>query len=328
LNLRYVLEGSVQRSGNRLRVNVQLIDAESGTHLWAERFDKPVADLFDMQDEIVARLANTLGHELVKAEAQKSARSSNLDAIDLTMRGWAVLWQPTITKEGTASARDYFERALKIDPQNAAAMVGFAYARIRANLFGWSTATEDAPAAQLDLVMKATAIRPGYAFAYYVKSQVLFHTRQLSEALGAAQTAVALDPNAAYAYFAMGQSESRIGRGEQSIAHIKQAFALSPHDPLVGVWHMDLGIGEAVSGRLDAAVAEFKQAIDAGFRTFVPYALLAGVQAAKGNDADAKLALAEARRLVPNLTINWLQQLGQPPTIFVEGWRKAGVPEE
>jgi hypothetical protein len=82
LNVRYVLEGSVQRSGNRLRVNVQLIDAETGAHIWAERFDKPVADLFDMQDEIVARLANTLGYELVRAEAQKSTRSSNLDAID------------------------------------------------------------------------------------------------------------------------------------------------------------------------------------------------------------------------------------------------------
>ena len=85
--------GSVQRSGSRLRVNVQLIDAETGAHIWADRFDKPVADLFDMQDEIVARLANTLGHELVRAEAQKSARSSNLDAIDLIMRGWAVLWR-------------------------------------------------------------------------------------------------------------------------------------------------------------------------------------------------------------------------------------------
>jgi TolB-like protein/class 3 adenylate cyclase len=128
LNVRYALEGSVQRSGNRLRVNVQLIDTESGTHLWAERFDKPVADLFDMQDEIVARLANTLGYELVRAEAQKSARSSNPDAIDLMMRGWSAIWQQP-TRESTASACDYFERAIKIDPQNAEAMVGFAYAR-------------------------------------------------------------------------------------------------------------------------------------------------------------------------------------------------------
>jgi adenylate cyclase len=221
LNVRYVLEGSVQRSGNRLRVNVQLIDADTGTHLWAERFDKPVADLFDMQDEIVARLANTLGYELVRAEAQKSTRSSNLDAIDLTMRGWAILWQPT-TKESTASARGYFDRALQIDPQNAQAMVGFAYARMRAIVFGWINADEDTYAALLDLLTKATAVNPNYAFAYYVKSQVLLQTRHLPEMLEAAQTAVALDPNAPYAYFAMGQAEARLGRAEQSIAHIKK----------------------------------------------------------------------------------------------------------
>ena len=288
---------------------------------------RPVTDLFDMQDEIVARLANTLGYELVRAEAQKSTRSSNLDAIDLIMRGWAALWQPA-TKESTASARDYFERALKIDPQNAEAMVGFAYARVRATVYGWTNAAEDTYAAQLDLLTKATAVNPDYAFAYYVKSQVLFHTWQLPEALEAAQTAVALDPNAAYAYFAMGQAEARLGRGEQSIAHIKQAFALSPRDPLGGVWHMDLGISEVFCGRLDAGIAEFKRAIDTGFRTFVPYAFLAGAQAAKGNDAEAKLALAEARRLIPQLTINWFVQHTIPPTILIEGLRKAGLPEE
>jgi adenylate cyclase len=328
LNVRYVLEGSVQRSANRIRVNVQLIDAEMGAHLWAERFDKPVADLFDMQDEIVARLANSLGHELVRAEAQKSARSGNLDAIDLIMRGWAVLWQPA-TKESTASARDYFERALKIDPQNAEAMVGFAYARLRATVYGWTNTSEDTYAAQLDLLTKATAVNPDHAFAYYVKSQVLFHTKQHLETLEAAQRAVALDPNAAYAYFAMGQAESRLGRGEQSIAHIKRAFALSPRDPLVGVWHMDLGVSEIFCGRLDRGIAEFKRAIDTGFRTFVPYALLAGAQATKGNDAEAKLALAEARRLNPQFTIKWyVANFSLPPPTIVDGWRKAGLPEE
>jgi adenylate cyclase len=161
-----------------------------------------------------------------------------------------------------------------------------------------------------------------------VKSQVLFHTWQLPEALEAAQRAVALDPNAAYAYFAMGQAEAPIGRREQSIAHIKQAFALSPRDPLVGVWHLDLGVSEVFCGRLDAGIAEFKRAIDTGFRTFVPYALLAGAQAAKGNDDEAKIALAEARRLLPHLTINWfVHHVAPPPTILVEGWRKAGLPE-
>ena len=90
LGVRYVLEGSVQRDQNRVRVNAQLIDAESGAHLWADRFEEDVADLFKLQDQVVARLANTLGIELVKAEAEKGARSKNPDAVDLTMRGWAL----------------------------------------------------------------------------------------------------------------------------------------------------------------------------------------------------------------------------------------------
>ena len=206
-------------------------------------------------------------------------------------------------------------------------MVGLAYARVRAIVFGWTNTGEDTYTAQSDLLTKATAINPNYAFAYYVKSQVLFHTGHLPEMLEAAQTAIALDPNAAYGYFSMGQAEARLGRGEQSIAHIKQAFALSPRDPLGSLWHMDLGVSEVFCGRLDAGIAEFKRAIDAGFRTFVPYAFLAGAQAAKGNDAEAKVALSEARRLNPQLTINWFVQHTIPP-ILIEGLRKLGLPEE
>jgi adenylate cyclase len=173
LGVRYVLEDSVQRNQDHVRVNAQLIDGETGAHLWADRFEESITDLFKLQDQVVARLANTLGYELAKAEAQKSAHSTNPDAIDLMMRGWAALWQQP-TQESTTLARDYFDRALKIDPQNAEAMVGFAYARTRAIIYGWSTTAEDTTAARLDLLTKATAINPGYSFAYYVKSLTLF----------------------------------------------------------------------------------------------------------------------------------------------------------
>jgi adenylate cyclase len=253
LGVRYVLEGSVQRDQSRVRVNAQLIDGETGAHLWADRFEENITDLFKLQDQVVARLANTLGYELAKAEAQKSAHSTNPDAIDLIMRGWATIWQPP-TKESTASARDYFERAIKLDPQNAEAMVGSAYARFRASAFGWSTTAEDAYAAQLDLLTNATAINPGYAFAYYVKSVALFRTKQLPQAIEAAQTAVALDPNAAYGYFAMALAEARLGHCEQSIAHIKQAFALSPaiHSAAPGTrtWALPRFAGVGLTRRL------------------------------------------------------------------------------
>ena len=151
------------------------------------------------------------------------------------------------------------------------------------------------------------------------------------EAIEAAQTAVALDPNQAYGYSAMGRAEPSIGRCEQAIVHTKQAFALSPRDPLSGVWHQDLGVAEFCLGRPEAATAEFKRAIDAGFRTYVPYAFLAAAESAKGNGAEAKLAVAEARRLNPQLTIKWFLEHGpvpQLPTIVLDGLRTAGLPEE
>ena len=124
LNVRYVLEGSVQRGGNRMRVNVQLIDAETGSHLWAERFDKPLADLFDMQDEIVARLASALNAQLVAAEARRAEQAPNPNSMDLYFQGLAWLNKGR-TPDNVAQARGFFDRALTADPDNVDALIGF-----------------------------------------------------------------------------------------------------------------------------------------------------------------------------------------------------------
>ena len=128
LNVRYVLEGSVQRGGNRMRVNVQLIDAETGNHLWAERFDKPMADLFDMQDEIVARLAGTLNAQLVAAEARRAEQAPTPDSMDLHFQGLACL-NKGMTPDNVAQAREFFDRALSVDPDNVDALIGSARGR-------------------------------------------------------------------------------------------------------------------------------------------------------------------------------------------------------
>ena len=165
LNVRYVLEGSVQRGGNRLRVNVQLIDAETGNHLWAERFDKPVADLFDMQDEIVSRLANALDAELVAAEARRAERSANPDAMDLVFQGRAWLnrgWTP----EYMARARGFFERAMALDPENIEAMVGLALVD---DTEGAALLTDDPSArfaAAEAISTKALSLAPNHAAAH------------------------------------------------------------------------------------------------------------------------------------------------------------------
>src|SRR5262249_1271648 len=134
--VRYVLEGSVQRGGNRMRVNVQLIDAETGNHLWAERFDKPVTDLFDMQDEIVSRLSNTLDAELVAAEAKRAENSRHPNSMDLYFQGRAC-WNKGLMPECLAQARVFFERALTLDPGNVQALVGAAQvdSALGSNLF-------------------------------------------------------------------------------------------------------------------------------------------------------------------------------------------------
>ena len=127
LNVRYVLEGSVQRGGNRMRVNVQLIDTETGDHLWAERFDKPLADLFDMQDEIVARLAGALNTELVAAEARRARPAPNPNSMDFYFQGLAWL-NKGMTPDNVAQARSFFDRALSAGPDNVDALIGSAYA--------------------------------------------------------------------------------------------------------------------------------------------------------------------------------------------------------
>ena len=327
LGVRYVLEGSVQRDQNRVRVNAQLIDGDTNAHLWADRFQEDVADLFKLQDQVVARLANALGYELVKAEAHKGAQSTNPDAVDLTMRGWALVWQQPV-KERYLSARDFYERALKLDPQNADAMVGLAYARISTRLYGWSTAEGDTPAAQMELLTNALAINPSFALGYYVKSFALFLEKQYLEAVEAGRAGTTVDPNSAFSFFAMGRAEWPLGHCEEAIEHIKQSFKLSPRDPLSGVWHMNIGLGELCRGRIDAAIKEIRRAIDEGYRAYLPYAFLAAAFALSGNGADAETALAEARRLNPQMTIKWFKVNTVNTPMILEGLQKAGLPDE
>jgi adenylate cyclase len=143
LGVRYVLEGSVQREQNRVRVNAQLIDAESGAHLWADRFEEDMADLFKLQDQVVTRLANALGHRLIIAEAEKAARAKNPDAVDLTMRGRALMSEPQRPdKEQNDAAIALFEQALMIDPNDPDALAGSAYAYATSRMRGWILSDE------------------------------------------------------------------------------------------------------------------------------------------------------------------------------------------
>jgi adenylate cyclase len=331
LGVRYVLEGSVQRDQNRVRVNAQLIDAGSGAHLWADRFEEDVADLFKLQDQVVARLTNSLGYELVRTEAQKDARSKSPDAVDLTMRGWALVWQEQQqqrTKENNNAAQALFEQALKIDPNEPDALAGDAYTYFLAYSRGWTTAGTDYEAKILSQANRAIALAPDNVWAYNVKSLYLTVSQRANEGLSAADAGLAINPDDPPLYRARGSAELALGRYEQAISDVQQAIRLSPRDPRIGLWLVTLGDAELGLGHLDAAIDEYHKAIDAGWRAYQPYGALAAAYALDGKMGEAASALAEARRLNPQLTLKWLQthSLSIPP--LLEGLRKAGLPEE
>ena len=205
LGVSYVLEGSVQRDQARVRVNAQLIDGETGAHIWADRFEEDVADLFKLQDQVVGRLANSLGYELIKAGAERSAHFRNPDAIDLTMRGWASVFlamsQSNKHKhESYNAARVIFEQALKVDPNEADALAGDAFTYYAEYIFGWGNSKADYDAKILGQADRAIALARDNVLPYFVKSSYLFLSQRSNEALGAADAGLAINPNYAGLY--------------------------------------------------------------------------------------------------------------------------------
>jgi len=243
LNVHYVLEGSVQRSCNRLRINVQLIDAETGTHLWAERFDKSFADLFDMQDEIVSRLANTLGAQLTEEEARRSERSLHPNSMDLYFQGRAS-WNRGWTPECMAQARGFFEGAIALDPGNIEAIVGMA----GPNLIVGATFLTDDKAAYLaaaeTTVVKALSRAPNDAFAHLILGAVQISTNRPAQGVAECERAFALDRNLADAHGEIGLAKLFMGRGGETEAHINEAIRLSPRDIFAFRWLLMVGFAK------------------------------------------------------------------------------------
>jgi adenylate cyclase len=332
LGVRYVVEGSVQRDQNRVRVNAQLIDAASGAHLWAERFEEDVADLFKLQDQVVARLGNTLGFELVRAEANKSARSANPDAIDLTMRGWAMVWQGIQEQSMPekqaiyGAARPLFEQALAIDPNYADALAGDAMINMVDYQYGWSPRGMDYEKAVIGQADRAIALAPDDVRGYYPKSVYLRMSNRANEAVQVANDGLAVNPNSNQLYGARSAAEVSLGRFEEAKSDAQESIRLSPRDPQVGLRHVTLGDAEVGLGHLDAAIEEYRKAIDAGYRNRVVN--MAGAYALQGKMDEAKSVLAEALRANPKLTVKMVTERFAIPPALTDGLRKAGLPEQ
>jgi adenylate cyclase len=339
LGVRYVLEGSVQRDANRVRVNAQLIDAESGAHLWADRFDEDVAELFKLQDEVVARLARTLQIELVSAEAQRSLhdRPRNPDAIDLTMRGWP-LFNQSFTKANQHEALALFDQALTLDPTSADALAAAAFTEATSYANGWYDPNADRYTRAMQRANQAILLDPNQAVAHLTKALlIMFKTKpddpaSQAEIVSESEAALRADPSLAGALLTMAVGNEFLGHYEQGISNLIQAIKISPRDTSIGVWHMQMGRELLALSRYNEAIEEGLRAVDSGYHTILSYTALAAFYAAADKMPKAKAALAEAMKLNPKLSMAFFRAhnsawVDTEPS-FREALLKAGLPEE
>jgi adenylate cyclase len=339
LDVRYVLEGSVQRSGSEVRINAQLIDAESDAYLWAERFDGATSDLFALQNEITTTIAVALNQELIAAEAAR--RTERPDVLDYILRARAAYAKP-ISRERNAEAVSLLELALALDPHSAEAQSMMAAALAGGVLNGLS----DSPEADLErakqLSEQASAASPRSPIAHIAKGHLLRAQRRYTEAIPEYETALAYNPNYVYAYFALGQCKLYTGAIEEAIPLVQRAIRLSPRDSQLGIWYQQIGNAHLLQAQLDEAVIWLEKA-----RNHTPAhptirGDLAAAYALDGQTEHAAAELAEARRLSPDDRYSSIARLKElrklellTPQIralseatYYVGLRKAGVPEE
>lgn len=336
LGVRYVLEGSVQSGTDRLRVNVQLIDAESGAHLWAERFDKLRADPFEMQDEITARLARAMDVQLVAAETRRLERSESkeFDAVDLSLRGWTVFFK-RVSVAGAREARCLFEEALRIDNTNVDVLMGL----VETNLWEVNAYMSQSRAEQVSLaeaaMSKASELMPLTARMHFCRAALLVALRAPEGAVREIDLAMNLDPDLPYVHVRAGWIKIFLGRGEETEGHVTTAMRLSPRDPMLGTWYAVLGLADLHLGRLDKAVDRLRKAIEITPNNELPYFHLAAALALQNSKSEATQASAVGRRLAPIFRIGKCRVEVQSDNIvflqqrsrIYEGMERAGVPE-
>jgi adenylate cyclase len=346
LGVRYALEGSVQPTGNQVRVNAQLIDAENGTHLWAEQFDTARADLLQMQDEIVTHLARALEVQLTYVEAARLKRTpaANPNAADLALQCTAAIQKAGFIGEEAAAGFRLCERALDADPNNVRALGILSIEFWLPVVVGQSAD----PGADLrrgeELVSRALVLDPNYAYGHQIKAEILLFQGRLEEAIAENERALALDPAMVEAYENLGFDYLNLGQFDKSLEFYDKAIRLSPHDPALVFWYSGKTAAHFALKQYDQAIAWARRAlaINSNHNPFAHGDLIAAF-ALTGREAEAHDALKRYLAL-PATSLKtiaaWKAYRAQTtnqrsdPRILesddrtVEGLRKAGMAEE
>jgi adenylate cyclase len=338
LGVRYVLEGS-QQGGNRVRVSAQLIDAATGAHLWADRFDADRADLLEMQDEIVTRLSRALQVRLVEVDAARVARTQpgDLDAEDLAMRCEAVLVNSQPGSDEEEGGYNLCERALQRDQNNARALVNLSFKFID-RVLSVQSLDRDADIRRADeLVSRALAIDPNAYPAHHAKASILLTQKRFEEAIVEAERSLALNPSFVNAYSDLCTANSFLGRPQKAVDYADRAIRLSPRDPLLYVFHFQKGLAFALLHQDEEAIEWLRRALAGAPQWPLPQALLAAALAMTGHEAEARQTLKRYLSLSGTRAKTLAQWKGQLPSDnpaflayaarVTEGLRKAGLPE-
>ncbi|WEX86427.1 tetratricopeptide repeat protein [Sinorhizobium garamanticum] len=303
LGVKYVIEGSVRRSGDRIRITAQLLRAESATLLWAERYDRTLDDLFVLQDEIAGEITGTVEPELgiIEFAALRGQTAADMDAWDIYLKGLWHLYKFNL--DDLKIAKELFERATSVDPTFAQAYARLAYVHIQ---LGWYGAMDERGARIADairLAERAIALDSREPAAHLALGRALALRGQPERGIRHLRNALELDASFAQGHFALGQALCYVERPEEGIAEINEAFRLSPRDPHLWTFHNMLAIAHYQSGRLVEAEAAARASLRQENTTFWPAMVLTAVLGAQGNAEAAPAALAELLKFRPEMTL-------------------------
>ena len=332
LGVRYVLEGSVRKAGNRIRVTAQLIEAETGHHVWAEKYDREMSDIFELQDEMTQTIAGSLEPELSAKERDNAVRKppENLDAWELFQRA---MWHMySFEKENNPRAIDLFDQAIAADPNFAPAYAYKSYCCYSQVIMGWTRDAEASLAAGMESAKKALALDPRESVGYFAIGRIHMLRGEHDASIAALEKAIELNPNAFFAYHGLGMVLVLAGRSEEALDISMRGERVSPRDPLLWASIAVRALGCILLQRYEEAVAYSDRTYQFPAPSgYWPHATRAAALAQLDRIDEARASLQQALQEKPELSVSYLEKTlptKQPGglALYLDGLRKAGLP--
>lgn len=309
LGARYLVEGSVRKGGDQVRITVQLIDAESGNHIWAQHYDSPLDAVFTVQDEITEAIVAAMEPELGSTERTRAKHKppDSLDAWDCYHRG---LWHLYLfTRESNAKAQQLMRRAISMDTGFTLAYAGLADSLYMEMLHGYSKTRDQSLADAFDAARQAVALDDQHAGAHFSLGRVYYLRHEHDAAIASLQTAVTLNPSFADAYYGLAFALVLAGRPNEALDPINHALRLSPHDPYHWIFLVARASALMLLRRFEEAVVDINQAARHPGAKITAFIVQAGILALVGRDEEARAALATARQFEPELSVDYIRRL-------------------